>query len=110
MPQVFETEDPYGVRVVLEAETWERHIIPRHGEMKDGADAIAATIQNPNLIHKQANSLLYSKLGGWDRYPDLYVLVVVKESLEDGGYRRVRTARLQRTIPSKGELVWMQLN
>lgn len=61
-PVLFTTTDPLGNKIRLLKETFEKHIIIRHPEMKGCVDNIKETIENPLYLGqgtKSKESLIY---------------------------------------------------
>lgn len=74
---LFIANDPLGNEIKLLADTFDKHIIVRHPEMKGRVDEIRRIIENPLYLGigtKDKNSLIY--LGKGDNVS--YVVVAVK--------------------------------
>jgi hypothetical protein len=80
---VFDTTDVFGVRVVLDTGTWNKHIIipTNHPEMKDNLEAIKKSIEQPEAVYRDAAYSETRKKFFARRpestYPKLYAVVVV---------------------------------
>jgi len=106
---IFEIPDKDGVPVSLSESTL-LHIRWRHPEMDNHASAIQEVIRDPTLITRDTpGSLHFSRLGATKgKYHSLYLNVVVRYSLSDEGIKgQVKTAYF-RSVPPKGELLWMK--
>lgn len=105
--------DPQGYEIKLDLDTWEKHIIVGHPEMKDYLELLGATIATPEVIQNsptQDETYFYYKLTGrsFHKRNDIYLSAVVHRS-EETKKGHVKTAHLIRTI-RQGVVVWMKKN
>jgi len=105
--------DPTGFTISLTIETWERHIVRGHPELRDLMDVVATTIREPEIILELTSAYsvcFYYRLAGRTvlRRNDLFMAVVVQR---DGQTKTgvVKTAYLTREIKKEGgNLVWLR--
>jgi hypothetical protein len=97
---IFETTDPLGRTIRLRQDTWEQHIIIDRGrnDFTGHVEVVKHTVEQPHYIvpSTRLDSIVYFRLGGLPRYPNLYVKVPVRIYGDNTG--EVRTALLQRDI------------
>ncbi|MEA1937036.1 MAG: hypothetical protein U9N04_02910 [Patescibacteria group bacterium] len=77
---LFNTTDPLGNKIKLLQETFEKHIIVRHPEMKNHLQDIERTIKHPLYIGsgtKSKNSIIYLSVFPNSNTP--YIIVAVKK-------------------------------
>lgn len=89
---IFVTTEPFGRQVILSATAWQ-HVQQAHPEFTHWAP-IKETVEKPNTIGISAKNEareIYYRLGALERYPNLYVAVVVGYEGEGG---RIKTAHL----------------
>lgn len=96
---IFSTTNINGIKVVLDANTYNKHILPNHREMQRNQAAMIDSIENPQYMIqslKNKNSTLYIAQSQLSTYPKLYIKTVVDHTNPDTGY--VRTAFFQKTL------------
>ncbi|HUY12972.1 MAG TPA: hypothetical protein VMX16_04970, partial [Terriglobia bacterium] len=104
--------DPQGFKICLHLDTWEKHIIIGHPEMRDKLDLIAKTICEPEIIQQSPSvptTYFYYRMTGRTQYRrnDLYVIVVVHrdESTKTGF---IKTAHLVDKLHRGENIVWFK--
>lgn len=101
--KIFETTDVFNNKVVLLKDVYENHIIKGHPEMKDSAEFIKNTIEQPTVVYKSTveNRLVYFKLGANKKYSNkIYTKAVVEYDKNNGS---VTTSFLERDIQGVDE-------
>jgi hypothetical protein len=87
---IFETTDCFRRKVGLDANTWGKHILIKHPEMKGNEKPIKETIEEPDFVYKSGiveNSDVFYRMHEESTYPKLYIKVAV--SYDDNEYGRV---------------------
>ena len=78
----FECRDRDGTRVVCSRETWDRHIVPEHPEMKGCQDSAVETITSPYQVYQDKNfsarRILYRPFVLPRPYDQQYLRVVIE--------------------------------
>ncbi|HEV2197978.1 MAG TPA: hypothetical protein VGR55_20510 [Candidatus Acidoferrum sp.] len=106
-------KDPQEYEIKLDLETWEKHIVVGHPEMKNYLEKIGTTLAEPEVIIRssaQDETHFYYRMSGkaFKRQDDLYLSVVVHR-FEETKTGFVKTAHLVKKM-QKGDLVWMKRN
>ena len=110
MPSVFEIVDYDGATVSLSQDRWNRHILEGHANISGCLEGIKQTLKSPDNVWEHDGHLLYLRLGACANHPDLYLKVVLRDtSTINPKSRIVVTAYLEKVVPVKGTLKWMQL-
>ena len=104
--------DPLGYEIRIEDDRW-AHIIDRHPEVEPLRDVLLQTINEPNLIKKdaeRADVFYYYRLTGRSvfRRDDIYMSAVVERS-EGNKLGRVLTAYLVKQPRKDGDIAWFNL-
>lgn len=110
--QEIRLKDPTGLTVILRVQTWERHVVVGHPELKDLLDVVTRTILEPEVVVEspsQPFTQLYYRLTGRSlfRRNDIYMTVVVRVNPESGS-GTVKTAYLVKKIKEGGKLIWFK--
>jgi hypothetical protein len=50
MANIVTVTDPRGIKIVLSDDTWNKHILKRHPELKDKINDVIDTLENPTYI------------------------------------------------------------
>lgn len=108
---IFSTTNKDGIKVVLDTNTFNKHIVPGHPEMLKNILAMQDSIESPEYIiqsSKNENSLLYITQSSLSTYPKMYIKTVVDHTNPHIGF--VKTAFFQRKLdPEKeGVIVYEQ--
>jgi hypothetical protein len=111
---LLEVKDPLGNTIVLEVDTWERHITARHPEMREYLEPLKAALEQPMLIQRpyKGSTCFYYRLTGrnFHKYKDVFIGVVV-DLPEGSQLGRVKTAHLLRKLrKQEGEILWLKNN
>lgn len=106
---LFTIPDQDGIPITLTRERREIHILVGHPAMARHLEAIRLTISDPDYIlqsDKRADTRLFYRLGVTEgKYPNLYVVVVIRYTASEGF---VRTAYLALRPIAGGEVVWIR--
>jgi hypothetical protein len=110
---LLKVRDPLGNTIILDVETWEKHITLRHPEMKEYLESLKVTLEQPILIQRApvgGSTCFYYRLTGrnFHKYKDVFIGVVV-ELPEGSQLGRVKTAHLLRQLrKQEGEILWLR--
>lgn len=110
---IISTTNKDGVRIVLETETYNNHILIRHPEMKDNISAIQDNIENPMYIvqsHKEPKNKLYITKSTKATYPNLYLKTVVNTINPRMGYIRTTHFEKDLDISKEGTIIYEKKN
>lgn len=105
--------DPNGFTVSLSMQTWEKHIIAGHPELRDLLNIVTQTLQEPEIVIESASQegiFLYYRLTGRRilRHNDLFMAVVVRRDKQTKT-GIVKTAYVTKeTKKEGGKLVWFK--
>lgn len=101
---IINTANHDGVRIVLETDTYNNHILDGHPEMASNVAAIQDSIENPTYIIKGAqneNNRYYITKSPVSTYPKLYIKTVVNQKNPNIGY--IRTSYFTRNVDLEKE-------
>lgn len=101
---IFSTTNRDGIKVVLNANTYNNHIITGHQELIGQVEAIKESIENPSFMlrsSKNENRILYVAEGAATTYPKFYVKTVVDHTNPRVGY--VITSMVQKKFEPEKE-------
>jgi hypothetical protein len=103
--------DPEGYEIALSLDTWEKHILRNHPEMKEHLDSLSSTLSDPQVIYRaetQFETHYYYRLTGRSlrKVQDVYLNAVVHRT-EETKKGFVKTAFLLKRLRKEGTLVWI---
>ena len=106
---IWEAHDPLGNLVRLEQEAWD-HVLRDHPErafLAGHEEQARRTVEDPDVVTREADgSINYYRKGAMQRYPSLYLHIVVRERSQ--GARTVETAWPSRVIDPPEEYLWIR--
>ena len=108
MPNIIKITDPRGKTVVCSEDTWNRHIVKHHPEMKNRMGDVVNAISDPDFICEDINDEdtdIYIAFITLKTTNDLYLRVIVKF---DRNFGRVLSAFPAANGKTGETIIWMR--